>query len=373
MSRPLYVPLGNGLAEQLRNLGAECCTVDQLAEGMATNGREIIVVGTHVAAETQAEKLAAQGLSAARVLFVPTDSDAELRRALENPKHLFWRDVQPLRFAPTTADFKTYPSGIGFLDKNLRWGWRLPELGVVAGPYSAGKSTVLQQLAFNFVRTNGKELGDTGALICAWEDEAAEVQHNLRCFVHGISCNGGIDYDYLFDKIQYVHREPDAERLISWYIDLVKFHHARFGTKFFTLDPWNELDHRKDIKQLETDYIRDVLKEFRRLVDKLKIIILIATHVPAKMIKGDGSIEPFKIAHAFGSGNFGNKADRGICVVRTKKFEKERGHTIIRLDKAKVERKMGIKGTIAARLSDQFFSFDYDGHATSQVQDVWKD
>ena len=157
-------------------------------------------------------------------------------------------------------------------------------------------------------------------------------------------------------------------------MDVVEFHHDKFGTKFFTLDPWNELDHVKNVRQLETEYTRVMMKEFRRLVDKLKIILLIATHVSAKNIRGDGSIEPFRIAHSFGSSQFGNKADRGMCVCRAKKFNREGGGVMVmHLDKVKVERTMGKKGTVAARWNPERGRFDYDGAATAEFADVWKD
>jgi hypothetical protein len=113
-----------------------------------------------------------------------------------------------------------------------------------------------------------------------------------------------------------------------------------------------------------------MMKAFRRLVNKLGIILVVVTHVAAKNVKQDGSIEPFRIAQAFGSVNFANKADRGICVVRTKSLGGD--HTVIRFDKSKIERRMGKKGTVGMRYDDTKFAFEYDSHATSEVRDLWK-
>jgi hypothetical protein len=153
-------------------------------------------------------------------------------------------------------------------------------------------------------------------------------------------------------------------------MDLVRYHRERYGTRFFVLDPWNEVDHVKDARQTETDYVRDMMKAFRRLVDKLQIVLLIVTHVPAKNIRGNGEIEPFKLAHCFGSVQFANKADRGLCVVRTQGLGGD--HMVIRQDKAKDEEFMGGKGTVAVRYRSETHSLEYDGEATAQVQDVWK-
>jgi hypothetical protein len=334
-------------------------------------GDAVMLVGT-VRAITLAEcwKLVEKGLPVWRVGFSLINPETG---EIAGPEHLFASDVGSLRDVPLEAAPKTYPSGIGFFDKNLQWRWRMRELGILAGPYSAGKSTVLQQLAFNFVRQNCHELDGGGALLCAWEDEGADMQRNLRRFIRTMDREHGGEHDFLLDKVHYVRRAAREPRPISWFVDLINFHRRKYGTRFFGLDPWNEMDHQRDGRQMETEYVRDMMRLFRQVVDDLRIILMIATHVPARIIRGDGSIEPFKIAHAFGSGNFANKCDRGLCVVRTKKFEATNGHAVFRLDKSKVEEQMGHKGTVAARLNREAGVFEYDGAATQGVQDIWKD
>lgn len=331
----------------------------------------VTLVGTD-RATTIAEcwKLVGSGLPVWRVEFSLINPETG---EISPAEHLFSDDVSTLRNVPVEAAPKTYPSGIGFFDKNLQWRWRMRELGILAGPYSAGKSTVLQQLSFNFARQNHVELDGAGALLCAWEDEGADMQRNLRRFIKTMDREHRGDHEFLLDKVSYVRRPSKELRSIGWFVDLINFHRRKYGTRFFSLDPWNEMDHQRDGRQMETEYVRDMMRLFRQVVDDLRIILMIATHVPARIIRGDGSIEPFKIAHAFGSGNFANKADRGLCVVRTKKFEPINGHAIFRLDKSKVEEQMGHKGTVAARLNREAGVFEYDGNATMAVQDIWKD
>lgn len=338
------------------------------AEQADLTASEIIVVGKAAEAKDKALSLMARGIDASRLSYVDLMPGDDFYARIGNPKHLFWDDVVPISALNSEEDFKVYPSGLGFLDKNLAWGWRVPELVILCGPYGCGKSTLGQVLATSFVNhpESGRAL-NSGAMLCSWEDLESEVSRNVRNFA---SANDAPD---MVDKIHFVRRRASEERLVAWYMDLVRYHKRRYGTRFFFLDPWNEMDHKRDPRQLETDYVKDIMRLFRDLVDEEQIILIIATHIPGKFIRGDGSIEPFKIGHAFGSSNFGNKADRGICLARTKKFDPRNGHAIIRLDKAKVERKMGRKGTVAARLDADRFSLDYDGNATMAVQDIWKD
>ncbi len=354
--------------ETLLQAGQDAFMFDAVgsAPGEMMAEREVVVIGRGIEAKEKALTLKSRGIADVRLSYIDMGKGESLWDRLDNPKHLHWDDVCTLAELPPEKEVKYYPTGFDYLGKDLKWNWRLPEVVVMAGAYGCGKSTMLQMLAAGWANGAGRKIGG-GAMMCSWEDASDEVKRNMAAF--GKS-NGVTDMHKL---VSFVRRNPDDDRLVAWYMDLVRYHRERFGTRFFCLDPWNEMDHVKDVRQAETDYVRDMMKAFRRLADKLQIILIIATHVPAKNIKGDGSIEPFKIAQAFGSVQFANKADRGLCVVRTKKFNKTDGHTILRLDKAKIERTMGKRGTIALRLDVDRFQFEYDGHVTAEVREVWKD
>lgn len=338
------------------------------AEQADLSASEIIVVGNAGEAKDQAMTLMARGVDATRLSYVDLHPGDDFFARIGQPKHLFWDDVVPISALNVEEDFPVFPTGLAFLEDRLGWHWRLPELVIMCGPYGCGKSTLGQVLATSFVNAQGSgRLLDSGAMLCSWEDLESEVARNVRNFARSHNAPD------IVDRIHFVRRRASEDRLVSWYMDLVRYHKRRYGTRFFFLDPWNEMDHKRDPRQLETDYVKDVMRTFRDLVDEEQIILIIATHIPGKFIRGDGSIEPFKIGHAFGSSNFGNKADRGICLARTKKFDPIKSHAVIRLDKAKVERKMGRKGTIAAKLNADAFRLSVDELATLNVQDIWKD
>lgn len=366
--KKLWLVTDKNSLETLTQAGQDVFMFDDVGTvpGDMLSEREVIVIGREAEAKDKAFSLKSRGIADTRLSYIDLSQGDNLWDRLDRPKHLFWDDVCTLDELPPEPEGKYYPTGFGYLEKNLNWRWRLPEVVVMAGAYGCGKSTMLQMLAAGWTNGAGRQVGG-GAMLCSWEDASDEVKRNMAAFGRSV---GAKDIGSL---VSFVRRHPDDERLVAWYMDLVRYHRDRFGTRFFGLDPWNEMDHVKDSRQLETDYVRDMMKAFRRLADKLKIILVIATHVPAKNIKGDGSIEPFKIAQAFGSVQFANKADRGLCVVRTKKFNKVDGHTILRLDKAKIERTMGKRGTIALRLDTERFQFDYDGYVTTEVSEVWKD
>lgn len=361
-----WIALDAEIVAQLRDVSENAWHIEQV-ESSDLSAKEIILIGYGSEPKDSAMGLLSRGLEATRISYVDLQKGDDLYQRIGAPKHLFWDDVVPVSQIED-EDFETYPSGIPFLDKNLQWRWRLPELVVMCGPYGCGKSTIGQILAANFVheQQTGRQL-ETGAMLCSWEDLASEVKRNMSAFAKARNAPD------IMDRMHFVRRRSSEDRLVSWYMDLVRYHRSRYGTRFFFLDPWNEMDHQIEAGKRETDYVKDIMRAFRDLVDDLQIIVVIATHIPGKFLKGDGGVEPFRIGHAFGSSNFGNKADRGICVARTKAYDKTYGHAIIRHDKSKVERKMGKKGTVAARLNTERFELEYDGFATSEAQDIWRD
>jgi len=331
---------------------------------------EVIIVADGDSAKEQAVSLQARGIPAERLSYVDLHPGDILLDRLRKPRHFYWDDVCWL------SELEGSEEELTLLDPGLQmlvgWRWRIPELCVLAGPYGCGKSTFGQIMAAHFVRLHAETYGR--AMLCSWEDLSTEVYNNMQRFGEAHAVKG------MTDKVAFVRRNASEDRLVSWFMDLVRYHRRRFGTRFFFLDPWNEMDHAKDARQSETDYVRDVMKALRRLVDEEQIILILATHVSAKYVRGNGEIEPFKIAHSFGSSQFANKADRGICLVRSQTYDEDLraeggsgGHSIIRLDKSKIEQAMGKKMTVAARFDYRAFDYRYDGHVTSEVKDVWKD
>lgn len=340
---------------------------------------EIIVVGKTGEAKKLMTSLASRGISRIKLSFVEPDGKNPWQVLLKNPKHFFWDDARTLWEAPDAKNLVFYRCGIPSMDLNLKW--RIPELCITAGPYNMGKSLFSQLLGLNFVAENSeqkwgilhdedgvipeKALG-SNVLFCSWEDKAEKMKENAI----KTALNKSIDQEIFLRKTHYVCRDVNEERLVEWFIDLVRYYHERFGTNFFVFDPWNEFDHVRPAGMTETDYVGEMMKTFRRLVQELQIIIMIVTHVPAKMIRGNGEIEPFRLAHCHGSVQFANRADRGFCVLRSKSLGGD--HMAVRFDKVKMEPEMGKTGCCAFVYDAETNSLKFDMYASVQLREVWK-
>lgn len=330
--------------------------------------------GMYVAVECEfygpiAALLVERGAPMERLGFVRWDDEnfdpERTFEALLRPEGIFSRDVSDFAGLRQEIDFETYLSGFPALDPCLKW--RLPELVAVAGPYGSGKSLLAQLLGAGFVATHGEKL-DCKALFCSFEDMPGQIKGDLGRFAN----TRGIDLYSLWKRVMICVRPAAEERPLSWFLGFVRHCVKEHNVKFVILDPWNELDHSRDMRETETEYVRVVMREFRRLVDELQIILVVVTHVPAKNINPDGTFQQFRIAHAHGSIQFANKADRGICVVRSKALVPGEDRMVIAMDKIKIERLMGRRDVCAMRYDWDAHDLFYDRSASEDVRKAWR-
>lgn len=292
----------------------------------------------------------------------------------------FWAEERPFAEWTFPAVEQGVSSGIHFLDDHLRWTDQ-GELVIVAGPYGSGKSSVTRLLAMSWADHVGRKTGKSVS-ICGWEDRGEIVAREVARYALGgdvgrLTSDQWKRLEDMRQRVRWTQRLEGEERLLAWYAAMVEHRATRHNVGFFVFDPWNEHDAQKDIRQTETDYVRDMMKEFQAMARRLKIIIVIVTHVSAKLYDEKGGIRPFRIAHAAGSSAFGAKATRGICVLRTTDLRdvSDTGagdHTILYFDKNKVEEQMGARGPVACLFDPTRMHLHYDVGATMQVKTIWR-
>lgn len=292
----------------------------------------------------------------------------------------FWAEERPFSEWTFPEVKQGVSSGIHFLDEHLRW-TDAGELVIVAGPYGSGKSSVTRLLAMSWADHVGRHTGQSVS-ICGWEDRGEIVKREVARYALGGDVDRLTSDQYrrladMQDRVRWTQRIEGEERLLSWYAAMVEHRATKHNVGFFIFDPWNEHDAQKDIRQTETDYVRDMMKEFQAMARRLGIIIVIVTHVSAKLYDEKGGIRPFRIAHAAGSSAFGAKATRGICVLRTTDLREmsDTGagdHTILYFDKNKVEETMGSRGPVACLFDPTRMRLHQDVGATMHVRTIWR-
>ena len=278
---------------------------------------------------------------------------------------------------------KYLPCGISGLGNVLQW--RPPEVGIIAGPFGAGKSLFAQILAQDFVFHNKMP-----ASLTCWEDQAHEIREAFGRFAKTTKFDGQEEFrDRFISMFSTPVIKYDTDRRMSVHFERIKYENRRWGTKFFVLDPWNEFDHEKSHKQTEGEYVISVLNVANRLAHELNIIIILTTHVSGEYVSTDGKIKGFRISHAFGSSQYGNKVHRGFCIVRSRNHG-DQTHMVVRHDKAKEEdrfrrrgsgnyeeepflRRMGRVETLAFEYCSDNNSLYYDAKvsASDEIVKIW--
>jgi hypothetical protein len=317
----------------------------------------------------------------------------EVRSQGIGTQHLWWLDGHHERdfgWGPhkwlsdikAPADEKYLTCGIAKLGSIVNW--RLPELVVVAGPYAAGKSLFVQVLAQDFVYHN-----DSYASLTCWEDQADEIRDGAVRYRDSEIVAQHRKADFL-NRFRTIDVTDDSERRMSEHFKRIEEESVQLGIKFHVLDPWNEfVDERKKLggRQTDGEYVIDVLTTAAKLVNKLKIILIITTHVGAEFISHGDSLKTFRIANAFGTSQFGNKAHRAFCITRTRMWDEVNSHMVVRQDKVKLEdkifrsedgkpailkKRMGVQDTLAFKFSPNVNTLHHDGAATDEARKLWK-
>lgn len=321
-----------------------------------------------------------------RVLSVPAGLGVWLAAQSGDPAQLidgaagdrFWHEERPIGQWEHEDVSPGVSSGIDFLDLHLRW--TKSELVVVCGPYGCGKSTATRLLAYNWADKIGRQDRQRCSIV-GWEDPIGIIRREVVRFAvgHDVIAPTPMQARRIIDmegRIGWTKRHPDEKRLLEWYWSLVRYRAKHDGVRFFVFDPWNRHDQVKAPTQNETDYVRDMMQEFQKLVRDLDIIMVIVTHVAAKSYDESGRIKPFRLANAMGSSNFGSAAHRGICMCRTASLAEwsdtgAKDHMVINFDKAKNEETMGERGTVACLFDRNSMTLTLDHGATMQAKKLW--
>jgi len=122
-------------------------------------------------------------------------------------------------------------------------------------------------------------------------------------------------YEYISENFFFVYPEEDVT--VDNILAKAKYLIRRRGVKILVIDPYNKLEHSKDVRQSETEYISSFLDKVTMFAKQNDCIVILVAH-PRKMEKEKDS-EKYKMPTLYdisGSANFFNKTDFGVTVYR---------------------------------------------------------
>jgi twinkle protein len=129
--------------------------------------------------------------------------------------------------------------------------------------------------------------------------------------------------------------EPVTLEMVEAEMTSAALHH---DCQVFVLDPWNEVEHRFNRGENETQYIERALRQLLRSMRRLNLVLVIAAH-PTKLSEGEKA-SLYKIS---GSANWKNKAQHGLVI------RKQSDHTSdveLVVEKSKDWETMGKPGSV---------------------------
>jgi twinkle protein len=241
--------------------------------------------------------------------------------------------VKPSEIPPRGLSL-TYSSGWGDLDANLMI--ERPELIVVTGQPNHGKGQFIRCLAFNLARAHGWRTA-----FLAQEDPAHRVKRDMRRFAMNQTRYATPQQqreaiawiDEHFRISQMPEDEPVTLEMVEREMEAAALHH---NCQVFCLDPWNEVEHRFNKGENETQYIERALRQLLRKMRRLNLVLIVAAH-PTKMQEGEKA-NLYKIS---GSANWKNKCQLGLIVHRT---DSHSNQVEIIVEKSKDWETMGVPG-----------------------------
>ena len=140
-----------------------------------------------------------------------------------------------------------------------------------------------------------------------------------------------------FGVIAHSPTDDETELSIEYIIELAKIAVLRDGIRLLVLDPWNEIEHKRDPGETETEYASRAIRMLKRFAKNYECAVWLVAH-PRKP-SSDGNPKPPSLYDLAGSAHFANKADYGLVIHRD-----DLGGSIINVTVSKV--RMGLPGHV---------------------------
>lgn len=201
-----------------------------------------------------------------------------------------------------------------FLPITIRKG----DFSVITGIPSHGKSTLTNAIAHDMA-IQGWRVG-----FASFEQRPqTHHRHNLRSLILGMKpsqahpdelahADGWIDERYSF-IVPDVDSDDDAS--LGWLLEKMAAAYTRHEVDMFVIDPWNEMDHDFDNRQMtETKYVGFAIRQLKKFAYRYQVHVMVIAHPTKLKPEKKGKIGCPNLYDIEGSAHWYNKPDLGGVV-----------------------------------------------------------
>lgn len=278
--------------------------------------------------------------------------DEGVRQSITRARWVMTDGVYSMDELPPIPEPIAYSIGYddGFAPYKIRKG----DFCVVTGIPSHGKSSILNDIACRMVSKYGWRV----AFASFEQKPQTEHRRNLRAWF-----NNGIKTDYknadlwIKDHFRFIMPSGEDDVTLEWVLSRCAMSVTQHDCDMIIIDPWNEMDHRRNYNESLTEYVGNAIKSFKRMANKLNIHLIVAAH-PAKMRKEDGSYKSPTLYDISDSAHWSNKADIGFSVHRP---DKSKNETIVTVLKVRYQYACGTPETYSMSFDDDSKKYTYQG------------
>ena len=161
-----------------------------------------------------------------------------------------------------------------------------------------------------------------------------------------IELNGGIDF--LDRHFRFIECDDDVPT-IDYILEKARIAKLRYGIKGLVIDPFNQINSKREVQKREDEHIRDVIAVCQQFARNHQVVVWMVAH-PHKLHRNDsGIIPPPDLYQVSGSAHWANMADVGMVIHRD--FDNNTTRVITR----KI-REQGVYGNIG----DAYFKFNLE-------------
>ncbi len=269
---------------------------------------------------------------------------------IKNSKWYPVSGIYKLEDLPPIPEAEVLRAGMGSLDDHL--GLREGDFSVITGIPSHGKSTFVNDLICRLVKKYEKKVA------FASFEQPPQTDHKralTRWFLNGDyetsesieKANRWINQNFIF-----ICKEDEEDASVDWVLEKCRACAIRHDVDIIVIDPWNEVDHKRNGEQSSTDYIGDAIKKIKRFAKAYSVHMMVVAHPTKITALNSGELPIPTLYQIEDTRHWYGKCDVGIVVHRKDDL------SLIRVAKSRYHDILGTTGQVPFRYSPITGRFD---------------